>query len=660
MTQLHLAPRRWLDALAVACLLATGLAGSPLAAAAPTADEQAQSQRLVLVRDGIAKCTIVVGAHAPTPAYSALPAARLLQRYLKQISGAEVSIVSEDGLKAEEARDKVLILVGDGKRVRSLGLSREGLPPEGFLLKTTGNHLVILGGDEKTRQGTYFGALAFLERYLGVRWLMPFEVGEVVPPARTVALEPLEFRDQPRFAVRHIRNGYDNGALFERMKPYMGDEKRHGELARQAGEWYALQRLAFGVKLNGAHSDEGFYQAQGKAHPEYVAQQPDGRRFVPERQAVYVKLCVSNPALIRLKVDDALAELKKNPGLDSVGISPNDGGDWGYCMCKECKAWDDPRGEKFTFRPTYETPAFEYVSLSDRYARFYSEVAERVCKVYPNVLLVGMAYGHYTPAPLHTKVHPNVVIEYVGGGPWQYDQDRAADRKALLGWGKAGAQLAWRPNWMRQEGYPITYPHKLAADLRAYYRLGMRYGDFDTCVNDWAAGGINFYVLARLLWDPEQDVDRLIDDYCGKGFGPAAPALRRYFARLEEASTQMAAAADPKVNWYYEAARFWTPAFFRAAQADLQEADTLAGKSPDAARIRRHIDIFRQGLEWAEIHMDMIRAVRALREQKGDRAVCEALVARRAKWYAEHLYTEALPVPYMRYYDNRFKGSFEP
>src|SRR5262249_52512035 len=161
---------------------------------------------------------------------------------------------------------------------------------------------------------------------------------------------------------------------------------------------------------------------------------------------------------------------------------------------------------------------------------------------------------------------------------------------------------------------PITYPHKLAEDIRDYYRAGMRFGDFDTFVNDWGAGGLNCYELARILWDPEQDVDRLIDDYCQKGFGPAAAAMKRYFAGLEEATARMAAAADPKVNWYYEAARFWTPEFFRSALADLQDADALAGKSDDAAMIRRRIDIYRQAMEWAQLHMDMTRAVRALRE----------------------------------------------
>jgi hypothetical protein len=123
----------------------------------------------------------------------------------------------------------------------------------------------------------------------------------------------------------------------------------------------------------------------------------------------------------------------------------------------------------------------------------------------------------------------------------------------------------------------------------------------------------------------------------------------------------MAAKSDPKANWYYEAARFWTPEFFRAAFSDLEEADVLAAKGDDIRAIRRRrIDVFRQGLEWSQIHMEMITAVRALREGKGDRKACEALVSRRDKWYRDHLYTEAIPVPYSRYYDSRFKAYFEP
>jgi hypothetical protein len=621
---------------------------------------RAAERELVLVRDGAANSVIVVGSEAPSPAYSSKPAALLIQRYLKKVSGAEVPVVDEASLKPEAVNGKVLVLVGDGKRVRELGLRRDGIGPEGFHLKTVGDNLVILGGDERNKQGTRFGALAFLERSLGVRWLMPFDTGEVVPKQKTVTIAPIDFRDEPKFRVRHIRNGFDNGGLWEAARPYMGDPNRHEELYARGGKWYGTQRLAFGVAINGAHSDEGLYKQYGQSHPEWFALQPDGRRFVPERYAGAAKLCLSNPALIRRRADDAIAELKKNPGLESIALSPSDGADWGFCTCKDCQSWDDPRGQKFTFRPTYDTPTFEYVSLSDRYARYYSAVAELIAKEYPKALVVGMAYGHYTPAPLKTKVHPNVVIEYVGNSSWQLDRDREITRKDLVGWGKAGAQLAWRPNWLAHKAWILVDPHALAADLKAYYRAGMRYSDFDTCVNDWGANGLDFYVLARLLWDPEQDVDAIIEDYLQKGFGPAAPAMRRYYDRLEKVTSKMTAETDPKVFWYYEVNRFWTPDVFRAAHEDLKEADQLAEKSPDAAAIRKRIDLCRQALEWQQIRLELNQAVKALKEGKGTRADVDAKLARRAAWVKEHVYTEAMPVPYIMYRDRRYREYYEP
>src|SRR5207249_3083828 len=141
-------------------VLAVGLVAGALGAHSVAADQTAGS--LTLVRDRAANCVIVVGANAPNPTYSALPAARLLQRYLKNVSGADVPVISESALQPADANGKVLVLVGDGARVRSLKLSRQRLEPEGFLIQTSGSQLVILGGDEKGRRGTYYGALAFV------------------------------------------------------------------------------------------------------------------------------------------------------------------------------------------------------------------------------------------------------------------------------------------------------------------------------------------------------------------------------------------------------------------------------------------------------------------------------------------------------------------
>jgi len=38
-------------------------------------------------------------------------------------------------------------------------------------------------------------------------------------------------------------------------------------------------------------------------------------------------------------------------------------------------------------------------------------------------------------------------------------------------------------------------------------------------------------VLARLLWDPREEVEGIVGDYLEKGFGEAAPTMRRYYER---------------------------------------------------------------------------------------------------------------------------------
>ena len=57
--------------------------------------------------------------------------------------------------------------------------------------------------------------------------------------------------------------------------------------------------------------------------------------------------------------------------------------------------------------------------------------------------------------------------------------------------------------------------------------------DFDSCTHNWATQGLNYYIVARLHWNPEQDVDVIVDDFCKSGFGPAAKSVRQYFDLLE-------------------------------------------------------------------------------------------------------------------------------
>lgn len=52
---------------------------------------------------------------------------------------------------------------------------------------------------------------------------------------------------------------------------------------------------------------------------------------------------------------------------------------------------------------------------------------------------------------------------------------------------------------------PTVYVHRLAEDLRFCAAHKMMMTDFDCCYQHWATDGLNYYVLAKLLWEAERD-----------------------------------------------------------------------------------------------------------------------------------------------------------
>ena len=82
-------------------------------------------------------------------------------------------------------------------------------------------------------------------------------------------------------------------------------------------------------------------------------------------------------------------------------------------------------------------------------------------------------------------------------------------------------------------------PDPIERSVRKLYEQGYRY--YQTQAGDgYAINGLNYYLLARLLWNPSADVRALQADYIEKGFGRGAPAVARYFERLENRWRELA------------------------------------------------------------------------------------------------------------------------
>ncbi|MFQ5808961.1 MAG: DUF4838 domain-containing protein, partial [Armatimonadota bacterium] len=197
--------------LGCACL-AAGLLASAGASAAELYPP-APPPYHTLVEDGASKAVIVLPQE---PSHIEQYAAAELQRYVAKMSGAELPIVAEG-----EAGRGYKILVGNtrGLRQAKVQLNADTAGRDGFVLRGNANRLIIAGRNDL---GTLFGVYELLERYLGVRWFMPGDIGEVVPEARTVRIGTLREVVKPAFDTRWVGTG--EWSLKQRMNCHVSVE----------------------------------------------------------------------------------------------------------------------------------------------------------------------------------------------------------------------------------------------------------------------------------------------------------------------------------------------------------------------------------------------------------------------------------------------------
>ena len=597
--------------LGVGSLVLAGVFGARLGGALATA---AEPPELTLVRDGQAVVLIVLAA-APSPA--AVAGADILAAHLAQMSGATVPIKREDvltDLTVVDGRIQVpagakvtaatFLLVGEGRLAAALGATSADLGPGGILVRTCPNAVVLLGPDAKTPSdsaGTRYAVTTFLEDALGVRYLWPGELGKVVPARQTVTVAPFERRFSPLLRQRYIRSlGYSDrpaeGVRRLRFTPEDYAAAARAATATKAtdGGWFAWQRLGGSLGLASGHAFGYVWGKYAAEHLDWFALQQNGSRDQSKLGPDRARLCKSNPDLIAAIANDKLEELRKG-GTQSVAIGPNDGGRAGFCTCPACEKLDAPAGRKVSLWDfsTGTSKPYEHVALTDRMVYFWNGIAERVCQEFPEARLTADAYSAYQAPPVARELHPNLVIRFAGIG-YGSEGGRQAGLADWKGWAAKAKQLYWRPNLLlagRRDGLPYLYVHKLAADFRTLAHQQMIGTDFDSCTHNWATQGLNYYVCARLHWDPDLDVDAVIADYCRAGFGAGAAEVQAYFATLEQL-TDLAAAGGPGL------VTALTPEVLAELRVRLAAAARLA--ATDAA-VQRRLAFLGVGLDFVAL-----------------------------------------------------------
>jgi hypothetical protein len=171
---------------------------------------------------------------------------------------------------------------------------------------------------------------------------------------------------------------------------------------------------------------------------------------------------------------------------------------------------------------------------------------------YPDVLLHTFAYMHSRRAPKTLKPHENVIVrlcdfECQWGDPLEVIAAREPDSISstflsdLADWSRITPRLYIWDYAVNFRNYPMPFPifYTMAENIRLFKRYGIK-GVLEQGNFSYGGGAaldeLKSYLIGKLLWNTECDVDLLIDEFCEGVFGKGAPYIRKYINETVEAT----------------------------------------------------------------------------------------------------------------------------
>lgn len=519
---------------------------------------------------------------AGNPSRLEITAAEELKYFLEQITKTPIKIIPEENFIGGNA-----IYLGQTAFAASK-LGENTFAEEEWLFKTVGGSLIISGGRPA---GTLYGVYALLEK-LGVAFLTP---DATVLPA--VMPQDLQFdeRNKPAFAGRLIFDGYSHTAINckaskqwkERYTRFLLRSRINGTQSLKLPSEYT------GRLLNICHSPQwhtlGLFVDRKlfDLHPEYFPMDDFGRRFPPVSLARGANLCVSNPEVIKATLDSLRKMIQRNrqekpreEWSEVFDISVLDNAPF-LCKCPTCSAISEEEG-----------------SECGTWLRYINQVATEIAREYPEIIIRTLIYSAVKNPPTKTMPAANVLC-------WLCDDFTRSDNfrpltsnfnshrfEYFANWKKLNPRLMVWDYWNLGNAYfnpprIETMIDAIVADLRFFHSLGMEALFYEASKDQITPQNfmdLNYFVAHRLMVDPNQDAEKLIDLFMDGYYGNAAPLLRTWLGKLRKSIDEYPQFQNFTTarRWQHMTGLFMVETLqtFRAAEALVPEG------SPERQRVR--------------------------------------------------------------------------
>ncbi len=382
---------------------------------------------------------------------------------------------------------------------------------EDFVIRTDSEgNLYIQGG---TPRGTLYGVYRFLEKFLGFRCFR--RDIETINSLDALILPEINICEKPAFEYReaYFRFAFDGA--------FCAKNRLNSNMAEISPEQGGHTKF-----FNFHHSFEDLVPTAiyFDAHPEYFSEINGERRG-------HTQLCLTNPEVLEVATEGVLRWIRENPQCRVFSVAQND--NQAYCTCEKCRALATQDGAQ-----------------SGPMIRFVNAIAQKVAKEHPRVLLHTFAYQYTRTAPKNVIPEPNVIvrlcnIECSRNKPFSVlakDPSNPACEflRNVREWSAITDRLYLWDYCTNFNNYLQPFPdiYNLAENIRFYRDCGIQgvleQGNF-SYGGGAALDDLKSYVIAKLLWDPDQDVNLLIREFTDGVYGQAAPAMRAYIDLISQA-----------------------------------------------------------------------------------------------------------------------------
>ncbi len=526
----------------------------------------------------------IVTAATPTP--TAALAAEELRRAL------QISLGSQPILNGKDRPDEAVVFhVGPG--TGETGIDTTAMAWDHFRMRRQGKQIHLIGRDDErdplephfqARTGTLYAVYAFLREYVGMRRLWESASGEIIPRHAQLVLPAFDLEEGPAFPIR--------GSYYGHGRLYGGEAlKTRVKVGRFNGMGTSL------IGSVGHASEVVMGDRYFEEHPEYYAL-VNGERRPMAWLGGRGKICHSNP-----DVPAIFAAWGAQSDQDYFSISPNDSSGW--CECDDCRALDGPQ------------PEDGILNISGRIFTFANRVAREARKLGLESVPAIYAYSAFLEPPAEIPtLEDNLMLFVARGIAWNTtpSEDRHF-RQLIDAWGKRTSRFClrdYRNNAIPMILYP--YPRRMAADIRYLA------DSFDNFMGISAAGddtraaalwGPTDYVASRLLWNPELQVESILDDFYRSGWPTAHRRIRAYFDLYEDRVNDVMASETTRL-WPWRAGdnlllarKIYTPEIMQQGKRLLEEASQLAASDDERVRV----DFLKTGWEAVMIDLEYYAAL---------------------------------------------------